>query len=246
MSMVRKRGASGSAAARAAKIARLADMLSGVSGGRSTVPRALRGYDRSGGFYGRFTGPGAELKFFDTANSFSFDTTGEVPATGQLNLIPQGTTESTRIGRKCVLKSVEIRGDVRFAPGASAQAATTVAMYLVLDKQCNGAAAAVTDVFTTNALTTTALVNLANSERFVILKKWLIVINATAGVTTAYSSANRHLEYFKRCNIPLEFNSTAGAITEIRSNNLFLLAGTDTNDDLTSFTGTTRVRFSDQ
>ena len=33
---------------------------------------------------------GEELKFFDTALSFTCDATGEVPATGQLALIPQG------------------------------------------------------------------------------------------------------------------------------------------------------------
>jgi len=63
-----------------------------VAGARAVVPRAARGFVRRSGFYGRFgnnRGTGGELKFLDTALSFNFDTTLEVPATGQLTLIPQ-------------------------------------------------------------------------------------------------------------------------------------------------------------
>jgi len=89
--------------------------------GASAVAKYFRpGYDRTGGSYGRYAGRGAELKFFDTSLSFLFDTTGEVPATGQLVLIPQGVTESTRVGRKCVIKSVHLKGITQGVPGAAA------------------------------------------------------------------------------------------------------------------------------
>lgn len=214
--------------------------------GASAVAKYFQpGVNRTGGYYGRFAGPGAELKFFDTSNSFAFDATGEVPATGQLVLIPQGTTESERIGRKCVIKSIMMRGFCNFAPGAGATALTNCYMYVVLDKQCNGAAATVTDVFTGNNLAV-AMHNLSNSQRFVILKKMRFTFNAMAGVSTAYNSMVKAFEFYKRCNIPLEFSSTTGAITEIRSNNIFLLAGSDGNsDDTVTLAATTRVRFSD-
>lgn len=199
---------------------------------------------RTGGFYGRFAPSGNENKFFDTALSFLFDTTGEVPATGQLNLIPQGVTESTRVGRLCVLKSIQLRGHMTFAPAANATAASVNYLYLVMDTQCNGAAAAVTDVLTSNVMST-ALINLNNSMRFRILKRFVIVNNSCAGVTTAYNSVVTPLDYFKKLDIPLDFSSTTGALTEIRSNNLFLLAGSDAFDDATTFVGTCRVRFSD-
>lgn len=203
------------------------------------------GVNRTGGYYGRFAGPGAELKFFDTSLSFSFDATGEVPATGQLNLIPQGVTESTRVGRKCVLKSIMIRGIMTFAPSTAANASTNCFLYVVLDKQCNGAAAGVGDVFTSNLLPV-AMHNLSNSQRFVILKKMKWNFSSQAGVTTAYNNVTKTMEMYKKCTIPLEFSSTTGAITELRSNNVFLLAGSDnTTDDLVSFAGTCRVRFSD-
>lgn len=189
---------------------------------------------------------GDELKFFDTSLAFTFDATGEVPATGQLVLIPQGVTESTRVGRKCTIKSLQMKGSLNYVPAAAATAATTVFLYLVLDQQCNGAAAAVTDVLTGNGLQV-AFRNLANGERFRILKKIKVTLAPGAGVTTAYNNSTRHFEFYLKCHYPIEFSSTTGAITEIRSNNLFLLAGSDGNtDDLVTMNGACRVRFSDQ
>lgn len=205
------------------------------------------GVTRTGGAYNRYRGaknPNApELKYFDTALNFSFDATGEVPATGQLSLIPQGDTATTRDGRQATIKSVQIRARLDFVPAAGATAQTTTTMYLVLDKQCNGAAAAVTDVFVQNALTV-AMLNLDNSDRFIILKKWSHTWGATAGATTAYNNSVKRIEWYKKCNIPITWNSTTGAITEIRSNNIFLLAGADANgDDLVTLTGNCRLRF---
>jgi len=208
--------------------------------GRSVIP----GYTRRAGFYGRYQGRDSEYKFFDTALSFSFDLTNEVPATGQLVLIPQGVTESTRVGRKCVIKSILLKGTINLIPGANALASGNAFQWLVLDKQTNGAAAAVTDVFTGSAAGT-ALRNLANSSRFQIIKKFKWQLSPMAGVTTAFNTQALHYNWFKRCNIPIEYSSTTGAITEIRSNNLFLIAGADTVDDIITQTGVCRVRFSD-
>ena len=193
----------------------------------------------------RFSGPSGELKVFDTTLSFNFDATGEVPATGQLNLIPQGVTDSTRVGRKCTVKSVHLKGNVVFAPAAGANAATTAFLYVIHHTPTNGAAAAITDVLTSNNMST-ALINIANSQRFRVLKKFKWSLNSGAGVTTAYNNVVRHQERYKKCEIPIGYSSTTGAITEIRTNNIFLLAGTDSaSDDTVSFGGTCRVRFSD-
>lgn len=183
-----------------------------------------------------------ELKFFDTALSFNFDTTGEVPATGQLVLIPQGDTESTRDGRKAIIKSIQIRGNVEYQPAAAANMDSLAFLMVVLDTQTNGAAATISDVFT-NSNMSTNLLNLNNSGRFRILMKKQWTFNATAGVTTAYCQQIRQCEMYTKCNIPIDWNSTAGAITEIKTNNIFLLAGAIGSDDLVVFLGNARVRF---
>lgn len=202
------------------------------------------GKTRTGGFYGKYNRPDdGETKFFDTTVNFSIDTTGEVPATGLWNLIPQGVTESQRIGRKCVVKSIQYRGIMVYSPGAAANAADVSHMYLVMDTQANGAAATVTDVLTSNNMGV-ALRNMDNAQRFKVLKHWKHTWNPGAGVTGAYAQQIKHMEYFKKCEIPLVFDSTTGAITEIRSNNIFILAGTaGQSDDLIAVQGRARVRF---
>lgn len=210
---------------------------------RSRTAMVVPGYTRTGGMYGRGTrGRLDETKYFDTTLSFNVDSTMEVPATGQLVLIPQGDTATTRDGRQCTLTSIQIRASCIFVPAAAATAATWMSLYLVLDKQCNGAAAAVTDVFT-SANSSLAMFNLDNSDRFQIIKKWQYDFNAVAGATTAYNNVQRHIEWFKKINIPMNYSSTAGAITEIRSNNLFLVAGAQNSDDLIQVGGVCRVRF---
>jgi len=202
------------------------------------------GYVRTGGFYGRFAGRGSELKFFDTALSFLVDSTGEVPATGQLSLIAQGTTESNRIGKKCVIRSITIKANVVFIPAAATVCSDNYAIFVVLDKQTNGAAAAVSDVFTGSSLPS-ALHNLANSQRFVVLKKIIRSIGAQAGVSAAYNNSHQLINFTKKCNIPLELSGTTGVITELRSNNIFLMAGSASQDDLITISGNCRLRFSD-
>jgi len=185
-----------------------------------------------------------EYKYLDTANSFSVDTTGEVPATGQLCLIPQGNTASTRIGRSCVVRSIHIKWNLVYSPGASTSGVTSIGIYLILDKQCNGAAAAVTDVFTGDELTQEHQ-NLENVRRFVILKRWHLLFRARAGVAGDFSDDIKNIDWCSRLSVPLEFSGTTGAIGTIRSNNIFIMASAFASDDLVAVTGVTRIRYSD-
>ena len=69
--------------------------------------RFVPGRDRTGGFYGRYRGLDSELKFLDTEISTTLDATGE--ALVNLNVVPQGDTQSSRQGRKIVIKSIHIK-----------------------------------------------------------------------------------------------------------------------------------------
>lgn len=130
-----------------------------------------------------------------------------------------------------------------YVPSAAANASGVMIIYLVQDMQTNGAAAAVTDVFT-GTDPTIAMVNMANSKRFKILKKIVRTFNSQAGVTTAYNTVHMHIDYFKKCAIELEFSSTTGAITELKSNNVFLIAQATVGiDDLVTVSGNCRLRF---
>lgn len=220
----------------------------GIKGTSKYISRFRSGYNRTGGFYGRFRGLEPELKFFDTALVFNFDTTAECSTsnlTGNVHIVPQDDTPSGREGRHISIKSLQMRGNITFVPGASATAASTAYLWLILDTQCNGANPAITDPFTTN-VASTMLVNLANDKRFKIIKKWKWSMVSTAGVTTAYNNVTKTMNYYKKCNIPITYDQTAttGAITTTRQNSIFLAFGSDTlTDDLISYNGVCRIRY---
>lgn len=190
-----------------------------------------------------------ELKYFDTTNSFAFDSTGEVPATGQLNIIPQGVNEQERIGRKIHVKSIHCHFQIapNVATWNGSASGTFIRLMLVQDKQANGAAATYSGVGgVLQSDTVGSFRNLTNSNRFVVLKDWYFALNATAGVTSSFNSTSKVLEFNSKCDIPIEYDNvaTTGALTTIRSNNLFLLARS-TEDDIISCSGVTRIRFMD-
>lgn len=114
-----------------------------------------------------------EKKFFDTALGFAPSNALSIPATGQLSLIPQNDTQSGRDGRKAVVSSIYVHGEVEITGGTLTRS-DYGCIYVVLDKQANGAAATVanadTGIFTTADIAT-ANRTLANVDRFQILGK---------------------------------------------------------------------------
>lgn len=216
----------------------------------SSAPARSRGVYRRPEPYSRIRRAlNIEKKFFDTDISFLVDNTGEVPATGQLTLIPQGTLQTERVGRQCQVKSIQTRLQLSYLPAADTSGAVTAYIYLVQDKQANGAAAAATDVLTATTFGT-AMINMANSERFRIVRRWVIEMQAGAGVSGAFGQDIKTIDEYVKVNTSIEYDATAvtGAITTIRSNNYFLMAGTSGSgdtDDKINVVGTVRLRFTD-
>jgi len=196
-------------------------------------------------------GPRQELKYLDsTLTNVLVDATMEVPTTAPTQTlvhIAQGAAANQRIGRSVVVKSVSGRIGFLLTPAAAATAAGTVYVFVVQDTQCNGASAGATDVFTT-ADAGTCLLNLFNAQRFKILKRLAVPLVPKAGITAQYNNDYKSVSFYKAVNIPVEYSSTGGDITEIRSNSIFLLAGvsgTASMDDIVTMNGNIRVRYSD-
>ncbi len=209
------------------------------------------GAARIGGYYGRYpVGPrGGELKFFDRdLDDTPITTAGAI--TDSINKIAQGVTEVTRVGRKCTIKSINWRFLVWLPEQdavADPLAPDSVRIILYIDKQTNGATAAVTDILETASWL--SFRNLANTARFNVLMDKTTSINFLglgsdgAGVVSQ-TQVNKSLTFFKKCNVPIEFDGTTGAITEIRSNNLGVLL--ISSNGTANFSSKIRVRFSDQ
>lgn len=191
-----------------------------------------------------------ESKHFDTALAFTIDATAEIPATGQLCFVQTGDTLTNRDGAVIQVTSLQLRGTAIAVPAAAANLATVAYLYVILDRMANGAVATVTGTPRTDILTganiTTAMGFVPNQHRFKVLKKIRLIFNAQAGVTTAYGSVVAAFDEFLAFKKPIEirFNASTGAITDISSANIFLIAGTDGySDDIITVDGNARIRF---
>ncbi len=194
--------------------------------------------------YGRVAGPNQELKFLDVDIAGNFDVAGNRIVT--LNTIVQGTGESERIGRKCTLKSIQWRSALTLADTDTAATASSLGRLIVyIDKQTNGAQAAILDVLETASVF--AYRNLSNTQRFTVLADHTFTMTSSAAAEVPgndYGSVKRQYSFYKKVNIPLEFSGTTGVIAELRSNNLACLF-ISTDNDRISIDGNLRLRFSD-
>lgn len=187
-----------------------------------------------------------ELKYFDTTESGALiDNTMEALGfVTSRNLITQGDANTNRDGAVIQVKSFEYKFDLVYSPAASTTGSTTVWLWIVLDRQPNGAAAGMTDIFTTTN-GATAMPNVANQYRFKILRKHSIPIVCNAGVQTAFSEGRAGVSDYIKFKTPLEirFTGNAGTIADVTRNNILIVAGTTGSDDAVAAVGATRVRF---
>jgi hypothetical protein len=207
------------------------------------------GFTRNVGYYGRFKSGTPELKYKDREHEFvQVDADGEIDSS--LNIVAQGDGPSERIGRKIVIKKINIRGYVSWeSPSISSPENTYDQLRLIiyLDKQCNGTAATVSDILETEDIR--SFNNLSNKSRFKILSDQRFDLFSHAGGSTGsddtYSPGYKSFTKFIKCNIPIEYDQTAttGVISTIRSNNIGMLA--ISQNGLLVVETTTRIRYTD-
>ena len=174
------------------------------------------------------------MKWFDTIENTQqpFQQSGSIwfPS---VNLVSEGVGPQQMIGRKIIIKRITVRGYIEKASSTATSVGAIentdyVRFALILDRQANGAAPSVADVY--QQANSRGFLNLANSHRFKVLKTWEMNMNADYEVywntqtnVSQFSSANiiRDYDWTKRCNIPVEFLGNAGArlITDVKSNN---------------------------
>ncbi len=220
------------------------------------------GYYRRAGNYGRYNRPGGglgsgqELKFHDIDMDLAPAdySLGIIGNTDSVVKIGQGLTESTRIGRKCVIRSIGWRGDIILdgQSVAGVGVGTTPRLMLVQDTQANGAAPAVSGIGgVLESADWRSFNNLSNKGRYKVLwdKRFSLNPSAAAGNGTANDVSGRRqaFQFFKKCAIPLEFSGVANpaAITELRTNNIFCILILNNGSALTQMQSKFRFRFSD-
>jgi len=213
-----------------------------------------KGYTRTTGFYG--FGRGTEKLYLDLRKNGTATATGTVAGASlsSLNTIAQGNGPSERKGRKVVVTKVSVRW-LASLPATATQAPGQLRLILGIDKQCNGTALdpAVADnvglIEETRPGSSDPVLgfyNLANSKRFTILYDKRVTLNAmTVNSTPLSGVVTKTGSVSKKLNLPIEFDpsATTGAISTIRSNNLFWIAICNTGN--VSVETQTRIRYSD-
>ncbi len=192
---------------------------------------------------------GAELKFHDLDINDAVIAQNGTIAQVTCVQIAEGIGEEQRVGRKLTVRSINWRFDI--TGGVQANTATpnheVVRVILYLDKQANGATAAITDILEVDDYQ--SFNHLANKSRFRTLMDRtynLDLVAATgADATSEWSLQAIQDTLFKKVNIPIEYDNTAadGSIATIRSNNIGVLLLSKFG--LASFGSKMRIRYSD-
>lgn len=195
-----------------------------------------------------------ERKFHDVrVASGTIDETGTIWAnpSGEASLlrIPEGNSESDRLGRKITLRSLHIRGNFFLNPDpTNSSHNATVRMIVYQDRQTNGTAATPSEILEgVSTAYSNSYRNLANKSRFYFLCDKTIQMASKFAFTDTGASAQRYISFNKMLKMPIQYSDTAqdGSLGTIRSNNigiLFLNNGTLIN---ANFVGRARVRFTD-
>nr|WAE42195.1 MAG: capsid protein [Cressdnaviricota sp.] len=231
---------------------------------RRTATRGYTGYKRrrvgkrsyrTGRLAGRYRSSqgrlNKELKNWDAIGTIAIPTAGGaiiLPSStitgAPLVGIAQGTTANQRTGRKILVKKVQYKATLNFVPGAGTVSSDLFKWWLVHDRQANGAyPSSIADIWTGTAVGQ-EMRNLDTTHRYKVLASGVERFESSAGVSGAYDSQVREIDIEHPCNMTVEMSSTAGAITEIKSNNILFCCGSVNN--LITVTGSSRVRFYDQ
>ncbi len=189
-----------------------------------------------------------ELKFHDvTISDATLANNWTILNSGTLLVIAAGTGESERVGRKVTVRKIGFRYTIgKLFATTSTATSTSVRVIVYHDKQANKATAALADIVEDDTFYT--FNNLTNSGRFRTLMDRTHDLASTCGggdgTTEDYGENISSHTWFKECNIPVEYTSTTGAIGEITSNNICVMAFSSENANV-RLDGNFRFRFTD-
>ncbi len=196
---------------------------------------------------GKAMGVPGEMKFVDFTTGDS--TISAALRNQNLNVIVQNVLENGRVGRKCTLKAVTIRGSFTLAGAVAASSASCrVRCRLVLDRQTNGSDFAALQLLDTDVIDSFA--NLSNKDRFAVLMDKVYTLNssgaAPSGAAFVTMEKTVNIDIHRALDIPIEFDDSVstGAVASQRSNSLHWVVQTS-DGELVAEASRIRVRFKD-
>lgn len=228
-----------------------------------SIPRPIRKNLRVSGQVSRFQQSGGmELKYIDKGctNDVALTSTGNIciPSlhsgiTGHIAAISRGAGPSQRVGQQCTIKRINYQVGLALGDATNVTKSYGAAkLYLLLDKQCNGATPVFSDVFEAQAFNT--FMSMTNSDRYVILKKWEVNLQGSNynGPSNICRSGDGWTESGSiPCNLPIKWSTTDsnGDLSATTDNNIFLVGISDSyisgEINLVSNRTAFRLRYSD-
>lgn len=159
-----------------------------------------------------------------------------------LNAIAAGNGPSGMVGRKCVLRSVQIRSSA--FTGSAAGGGSTWRQLIVYDAESNGAAPAVNDILTNpNPF---APMQLNNSHRFkILMDDFGIFAPNVAAATSASSPSTYAIDRYRKIALDFIGPATAGGPAGITTGAIYLLTLVSDATLTPSVTHFARVRYTD-
>lgn len=151
-----------------------------------------------------------ETKFFDTTYAQSALTTNVNMA---LFYPQQGVGSSQREGLSVKMTNIDM--NLQIQAGAAQTLPNNCRVMLVLDKQANGAQAAITDLLT--SADTVSHHQLTNKERFHTL------LDRVYKVLPGTDNAVHNIHFHKQFSRHFLFKSTVGNVTDLSTANIFLV-----------------------
>ncbi len=190
-----------------------------------------------------------ELKFLDSVQggAVSVATGGTIPLATYVGM-QQGTTSSTRIGRRIVIRSIGVTLTLSIPQSSTAaDASDIIRCILVYDKQPNGAQPAFGDIIEGAGFDRYR--NLDFTRRFVLLHDKCYRLNSMGAASVASPAIitlenSQCIRIFKSgLALPVYYDTDVGDITDVQTGNLFMIffaqAGVCTIDS------TARIRYSE-
>lgn len=208
---------------------------------------------RTGGYAGR------EVRFLDTSVEGRDIAVAISGATANpttllcLNAVGPGTGVSQRGGIRCTVKSIRINGVISFVPAFPSSG--IVKLYLVKDKQTNGAQMTGTQYFDTAIASDFMSVmqheNLENAHRFSLLAKKTVKFvtqnhywNGTTAVAPTVNVPFSLSKSFGASGMKVRFLGSGTTIADIADNSLHLLAlCTDNSGSSAKISYISRMKF---
>lgn len=160
----------------------------------------------------------------DGQEAANVSTTGALMAINLFD-IEQGLTAQNRIGRTIQVKKLQLKYTIGI-PLSSTGTNEVLRVIVGIDHQCNGAVALVSDIL--QDADYLAFRNLDNARRFTFLQDRYYPLQHTAGgpssvSTTLFNETEEFHQMSWDMDLKVEYDASTGAITDLTSNNFFIL-----------------------